>query len=208
MNKKLNEAVLLKNKDILGYIMSDLVPIVSDDLKIGFQEADDIVRATELYKVLSSECILRDDYNPEILLLVLRKELVRNSRYPQRNGNGEVEDFYDFVNVMRHEIIYNCTQYKSLKLNLTQVSLLIEGIGNFIVDKNDVQAVKDISDAFDKYVSHMEPISIGNGEVDRSNSFNEIWWNFNVGIQTLLAHCRKYGKSPSELSDEEINLYF
>jgi hypothetical protein len=59
-------------------IISDLVPNVSDDLRVGFHETDEIVRATEFYKVLIGECILQHDYNLDSLLLILRKEIVRS----------------------------------------------------------------------------------------------------------------------------------
>lgn len=203
----MNKKIFKKNKEIIKLIISDLVPVIADDLQIGFHKADEIVRGTDLYKVLISECILQDDYNSDNLLLILHKELVRSGKYPIQNGNKEVEDLHDFVRTMRHEIIYNCTIYKKFELNLTQVSLLVEGIENFVVGNNAVQSVKDISDTLNKYVHHMDPIRIGKGEIECANNFNEIFWKFNADLQVLFAHCLKHGKRPVDLTEEEIDLY-
>lgn len=200
-----NKTLIENIEEIMKLIMSDMVPEVAGDLQIGFQEADDIVRATDFYKVLSSESVLRDDYVSDSLLLILRKELVRSGIYPIRNGDAEVEDFVDFVKAMKHEIVYNCAVYDKLELNLSQVSLLIEGIENSIIDANTARSMKDLSDAFYKSVSYLKPAHIGNNEIDKMNAFNEIWWKLNVNIQTLLAYCKNHDKSPVDLKAEEID---
>lgn len=81
MSKKPNEPFSEKNKEILKYIMSDLVPVIADELKIGFQEADEIIVSTDFYKALSSESVMQYNYISDNLLLILRKELAR-SEYP------------------------------------------------------------------------------------------------------------------------------
>ena len=71
----MNEKIEQRNKEILTFIISDLVPPLADDLEIGFHEADDIIRSTELYAALQKKALLRPDYSPSKLLMALKREL-------------------------------------------------------------------------------------------------------------------------------------
>lgn len=87
MCKQISEAVLQKNSEILMNITSDLIPVIADELNVGFHEADEIVQGTELYRVLLRECLLQDDYSLEGLKLLLRKELVRVGEHSTNYDN-------------------------------------------------------------------------------------------------------------------------
>lgn len=201
MNKQRNQAVLQEN-EILRYIMSDLVPVIADDLRVGFRDADDIIRSTELYMVLSSECILQDDYSLDSLLLILRKELIRDGKYPVKPSQN-IDDSYDFVRTMKHEMIGNCIKYKNINISLTQVSLIVEGIENFAADKDNKKLIRNISILFDRCVRYLPTEKICSDD----EQFFNIWWRLYSYIQILLLHCKIYDKNPSDLTDEEIDDY-
>ena len=57
-----------KNEGIMELIISDLVPVIADDL-LDLQKADDIARGTEFFRVLSAECTLSDDFDLNNLIL-------------------------------------------------------------------------------------------------------------------------------------------
>lgn len=198
MSKQISEVVLQKNSEILRDITSDLVPVIAADLNVGFHEADEIVRGTELYRVLSSECVLQDDYNLDGLKLILRKELVRAGEYPSRDA--KITDFGDFVITMRHEVIYNCVAGKRSELSLAQVSLLVEGINNSIIDKADTQNVQDTSETFDRYVDFIIPDII-----EKCNFEDDIWYKINVDLHTIIAYCKMKNKRPTQLTDDELS---
>lgn len=134
-----------KDKSIVEKIVSDLVPVISADLQISIMEADALIRETQFYKVLTTECILNGGYDINGLKLVLRKELIRSGKYPL-SEDGEIRDCSDFVKTMIHEIVYDNASAVGCKLTLTQVSLIVEGIPSLTTDDKDVQIIKNLRD--------------------------------------------------------------
>jgi len=181
MNRKISNDA---SKEIIEDTVNELVFRIADDLKIDLYEAGGIVRATKFYEVLTRECALRNDHTLDSLLLILRKELIRARKYPAMpNHDQGIDNFYDFVKTMRHEIIYNISLGLKLNLDLIHVTLLTENIEIFTVSKNDAELVHEISSLFQRGLHYLEPIS--------SENLKEIWLLLNSNMQTVLAHCIK-----------------
>lgn len=183
---------------IIEGAVCELIFEVSDDLGIGLQAADDIVRATELYAALANECVLRDDYDLDGLKLILRKELVRSGKYPTVEEKP-IRDFSDFVKTMKHEIVYNISMCNKLKLSLTQISLLVENIENLTINEGDSELVHDIYKLIERCVCYLDPIDIGN--------LDQIWWRLNSFVQTLLQHCEVFNVKVDDLTVDLIHDY-
>lgn len=196
--KKQIEKNSMKNTKVIEGAICELIVIIADDLRIGFQDSDDIVRSTDFYKILLSECVLQDDYDLVGLNLILRKELIRSSKYPTVE-NKPIADFFDFVKTMKPEIIHNISLCLKLNLNLTQLSLLLLGIENFTINEKGVILVHDISTLFERCLDYLEPM--------KTRNLDEIWWRLNSFIQTLLLHCKMSDISPKDLTAEEISGY-